>query len=92
MRKENSMEFGINAVSGVYDEYDKILQKYQLKVITTKELLPNTIQVPYKRYIQHRSIIINSLGELLELISDLKKEIIIDDEELHITIYDDYIE
>lgn len=86
------MEFKIWAVSDYYTEYDKILQKYQLKVITTTELKKNSLHKPYPQYKQKRTIIINDLGEMLNLVNDLKKEIIIDDEELSITIYDDYIE
>lgn len=86
------MEFNIWAVSGYYTEYDKILQKYQLKIITTTELDKHKIHKPYPQYIQKRTIIINDLGEMLNLVNDLKKEIILDDEELSITIYDDYIE
>lgn len=86
------MEFKIWAVSGCYTEYDKILQKYQLKIITTTELDEHKLHIPYPQYKQERTIIINDLGEMLNLVNDLKKEIIFDDEELSITIYDDYIE
>lgn len=86
------MEFKIWAASDYYEEYDKILQKYQLKIITTTELKKNSLHYPYPQYKQKRTIIINDLGEMLNLVIDLKKEIIIDDEGLSITIYDDYIE
>lgn len=86
------MEFKIWAVSDNYTEYDKILQKYQLKIITTTELKKNAIHKPYPQYKQKRTIIINDLGEMLNLVNDLKKEIILDNEELLITIYDDYME
>lgn len=86
------MEFEIWAVSDNYTKYDQILQKYELKVITTKEKKNNRIHIPYPQYKQKRYIKINNLGEMLELANDLKKEIIISDEGLFITIYDDYIE
>lgn len=86
------MEFEIWAVSDNYTEYDQILQKYELKVITTKEKKNNRINIPYSQYKQKRYIKINNLGEMLELVSDLKKEIIVSNEGLFITIYDDYIE
>ena len=73
------MEFKIWAVSDYYTEYDKILQKYQLKVITTTELKKNRLHKPYHQYKQKRTIIINDLGEMLNLVNDLNKEIIIDD-------------
>lgn len=82
------MEFEIWAVSDYYEEYDKILQKYQLKVITTKE---KKLCNPMK-YVQHRYITIENLGDILELVADLKKEIIISNEGLFLTIYDDYME
>lgn len=82
------MEFGIWAVSDCYKEYDKILQKYQLKIITTKEKKP----CKPMEYIQHRYITIENLGDILELVAELKKEIIISNEGLSLTIYDDYME
>ena len=82
------MEFEIWAVSDYYKEYDKILQKYQLKIITTKEKkVFNTTE-----YVQHRYITIDSLGDILELVADLKREIIVSNEGLFLTIYDDYME
>lgn len=82
------MEFEIWAVSDNYKEYDKILQKYQLKIITTKEKkVFNTTE-----YVQHRYITIDSLGDILELVADLKRKVIISNEGLFLTIYDDYME
>ena len=82
------MEFEIWAVSDYYKEYDKILQKYQLKVITTKEKkFYNTME-----YVQHRYITINNLKDMLDLVADLKREVIISNEGLFLTIYDDYME
>lgn len=80
------MEFEIWAVSDYYKEYDKILKKYQLKVITTKE---KKISNPME-YVQHRYITINNLKDMLNLVTDLKRDVIVSKDEL--TIYDDYME
>lgn len=82
------MEFEIWAVSEYYEKYDKILQKYQLKIITTKEKDPNKVM----GHIQHRYITINNLKDMLDLVSDLKRNVIISNEEPSLTIYDDYME
>lgn len=82
------MEFEIWAVSDNYKEYDKILQKYQLKVITKKEKkFFNTME-----YVQHRYITIDSLKDMLDLITDLKREVIVSNKGPDLTIYDDYME
>ena len=48
------MEFETWAVSDNYTKYDQILQKYELKVITTKEKKNNKIHIPYPQYKQKR--------------------------------------
>lgn len=81
------MEFKIWSASDNYKDYDFILQKWQLKIITTKEKNVHSI---IESYIQERTIIINDLGELMYLQREIKHPIILKD--LTLCIYDDYLE